>query len=72
MQVIVVAAKAGADQEWLADAAAQVAVQTGAKAHVVSVDGLDIEALSPMPRSEFTETARASAEAVADGFAPRA
>ena len=65
MQAIVVAAKAGTDQEWLADAAAQVAVQTGAKAHVVSVDGLDIEALSPMPRSEFTETARASAEAIA-------
>jgi nucleotide-binding universal stress UspA family protein len=66
MKVIVVAAKAGADQEWLADSAADVALQTGAKATVVSVDGVEVEALSPMPRSEFTEAARASAEALAN------
>jgi nucleotide-binding universal stress UspA family protein len=66
MRVIVVAAKAGTDQEWLADAAAQVALQTGAKAAVVSLDGVDVEALSPLPRSEFAADARASAEALAN------
>jgi hypothetical protein len=58
MRRIVVAAKAGADQPWLADAAAELAQQTGAAVSVVSLDGLDVEALSPTPRSEFT--ARAS------------
>ena len=66
MQVIVVAAKAGTDQEWLGDAAAEVAAQTGARAAVVSVDGVEIEALSLMPRSEFAEVARSSAEALAN------
>jgi nucleotide-binding universal stress UspA family protein len=58
MQGIVVAAKAGADQPWLADAAAELAQETGAAVFVVSVDGLDVEALSPTPRSEFQEAAR--------------
>jgi nucleotide-binding universal stress UspA family protein len=66
MHVIVVAAKPDAAQEWLADAAVQVAQQTGAKAHVVSMDGIDVEALSPIPRSHSEQAARASAEAVAE------
>lgn len=57
MQRIVVAAKAGAEQPWLADAAAQLAEETGAGVSVVSLDGLDLEALSPTPRSEFRATA---------------
>src|SRR3954452_5744577 len=57
MRRIVVAAKAGADQPWLADAAADLAHQTGASVSVVSLDGLDVEALSPTPRSEFREPA---------------
>jgi nucleotide-binding universal stress UspA family protein len=57
MQRIVVAAKAGADQPWLADAAGELAEQTGAAVSVVSLDGLDVEALSPTPRSEFREAA---------------
>ena len=57
MRRIVVAAKAGADQPWLADAAADLAHQTGASVSVVSLDGLDVEALSATPRSEFTELA---------------
>jgi nucleotide-binding universal stress UspA family protein len=65
MQRIVVAAKAGADEPWLADAAASLAEQTGAKASVVSVDGLDVEMGSTMPRSEYTDLARASADALA-------
>ena len=65
MQRIVVAAKAGADEPWLADAAANLAKQTGASVSVVSVDGLDVEMGSTMPRSEYTELARRSAEAMA-------
>ena len=63
MQRIVVAAKAGADQPWLADAAAQLAKQTGAAVDVVSVDGVDLEALSTLPRSEFSELARQAVDA---------
>jgi nucleotide-binding universal stress UspA family protein len=68
MERIVVAAKAGADQPWVAEAAAQLASQTGAKVSVVSVDGVDLEALSPLPRSEYQETARQSAEKIAEGI----
>ena len=57
MRHIVVAAKAGADQPWLADAAVELALQTGAAVSVVSLDGLDVEALSPAPRSAFREPA---------------
>ena len=66
MQHIVVAAKAGAEEPWVADAAAELAAQTGASASVVSVDGLELEGLSTLPRSEFTERARRSAEAMAE------
>jgi nucleotide-binding universal stress UspA family protein len=65
MERIVVAAKAGADQPWIADAAAELAKHTGAGVSVVSVDGVDVEMLSPLPRSEYTEQALHSAEAVA-------
>lgn len=62
MQRIVVAAKAGADQPWLADAAAELSHQTGAAVSVVSADGLDIEGLSTVPRSEFREPAQAAVD----------
>jgi nucleotide-binding universal stress UspA family protein len=65
MERIVVAAKAGVDQPWIADAAVQLAKQTGAKVSVVSVDGVDVEMLSPLPRSEYEQQARESAEKVA-------
>jgi|1186.fasta_scaffold264606_2 nucleotide-binding universal stress UspA family protein len=58
MQHVVVAVKAGAHQPWLADAAAQVAKETGAALDVVSVDGLELEALSTVPRSELTALAQ--------------
>jgi nucleotide-binding universal stress UspA family protein len=67
MQRIVVAAKAGSDQPWLADAAAELAHQTGAAVSVVSLDGLDMEALSTTPRSEF----RDAAQRAVDGFVER-
>jgi len=63
MQRIVVAAKAGADQPWLADAAAELAQQTGAAVSVVSLDGLEVEALSPLPRSEFKQLAQQTVDA---------
>ena len=66
MERIVVAAKAGADQPWLVDAAAELAQQTGAAVSVVSLDGLDVEALSPTPRSEFTQLAETTVNQVVD------
>jgi nucleotide-binding universal stress UspA family protein len=66
VQRIVVAAKAGSDQPWLADAAAELASQSGARVDVVSADDLDMEAFSTIPRSEAAEPARRTAEAVAE------
>ena len=71
MERIVVAAKAGADQPWVADAAAQLAEETGATVDVVSVDGVDVEMLSPLPRSEYQENARESAKKIADRIRER-
>ena len=66
MQRIVVAAKAGAEQPWLADGAAELAAQSGAAVDVVSADGVDLEAFSTVPRTEAAEPARRAAEAVAE------
>ena len=66
MERIVVAAKAGTDSPWLADAAAELAQQTGAAVSVVSLDGLDVEALSPTPRSEFTQLAETTVNQVVE------
>jgi nucleotide-binding universal stress UspA family protein len=63
---IVVAAKAGSDQPWLAVAAAQLAGQHGAVVDVVSADGIDLEAFSTLPREEAAEPARETAEALAE------
>jgi len=57
------AAKAGEDQDWLADATAELAQQTGAVVSVVSLDGLDVEALSSTPRTEATAVARSAVDA---------
>ena len=67
MERIVVAAKAGSDQPWLADAAAELAHQTGASVSVVALDGVDVEALSSLPRSEY----QAMAQSAVDGFLER-
>jgi nucleotide-binding universal stress UspA family protein len=71
MKRIVVAAKAGAEQPWLADAAADLAEDLGAEVSVVSLDGLELEALSTLPRSEVEKDAKAAAEAVAARIAER-
>jgi nucleotide-binding universal stress UspA family protein len=62
---IVVAAKAGTDQPWLARAAAELARQSGAAVDVVSADGVDVETFSTVPRSEAAGPARDAAEAMA-------
>jgi nucleotide-binding universal stress UspA family protein len=64
MRRIVVAAKAGADQPWLADAAAELAQQTGAAVSVVSLDGVDVEALATLPRSEYRALAETTVNAL--------
>ena len=66
MERIVVAAKAGSDQPWLADAAAELAGQSGAAVDVVSADGVDVAAFSTVPRSEAAEPATRTAEALAE------
>ena len=66
MKRIVVAAKAGADQPWLADAAASLAEELGAEVSVVSLDGLEMEALSTIPRSELARDAEAAATQMAE------
>jgi len=66
MKRIVVAAKAGAEQPWLADAAANLAEEIGAEVAVVSFDGLELEALSTIPRDELAKDAAASATQVAE------
>jgi nucleotide-binding universal stress UspA family protein len=69
MKRIVVAAKAGADQPWLADAAAGLAEEIGAEVAVVSFDALELEALSTLPRSELAREAEAAAASVAQRIA---
>jgi nucleotide-binding universal stress UspA family protein len=69
MRRIVVAAKAGTDHPWLAQAAAELAQQTGAAVSVVSLDGLDVEALSPTPRSEFRELAEQTVNGILEHLA---
>jgi len=69
MKRIVVAAKAGADQPWLADAAANLAEELGADVAVVSMDGLELEALSTLPRAELAKGAEGAARQVAERIA---
>jgi hypothetical protein len=66
MRRIVVAAKAGGDQPWLADAAADLAQEIGAEIAVISLDGLELEALSTLPRDELRKDAERAAQAVAE------
>ena len=71
MQRIVVAAKAGSEQPWLAQAAAELAGQSKAVVDVVSADGVDIEAFSTVPRAEAAEPAEQAAKRMAEQSARR-
>jgi nucleotide-binding universal stress UspA family protein len=66
VQRIVVAAKAGAEQPWLAQAAAELAMQSAARVDVVSADEVDMEAFSTVPRDVAAEPAAHAAEALAE------
>ena len=57
LKTIVYAANASADQPWVADATAQLAKETGARVAVVSVDEVETEMLSSLPRSEHQRLA---------------
>jgi nucleotide-binding universal stress UspA family protein len=59
---IVLAANPEADQPWVADAVAGLARQTGATVAVVAVDEVELERLSPTPRTVLAERARAAAD----------
>ncbi len=61
MKRIVLAANAEADQPWVADAAAQLARETGAEIAVMSADELETEMLSTLPRDVFRERAAGAA-----------
>jgi nucleotide-binding universal stress UspA family protein len=66
---IVLAANPEADQPWVADAAADLARQTGATVAVVAVDVVEVERLAAAPRSVFTERAERAVAAAADRLA---
>ena len=66
MDRIVVAAKAGAEQPWLVQAAAELAAQSNAAVDVVSADEIDIEAFSTIPREAAAEPAQQAAETIAE------
>lgn len=66
MNRIVVAVKAGAEQPWVVDAAAQLATQTGASVAVVSVDEVESQRYAPMPRGEYVARAERSADAAVE------
>ncbi len=60
---IVLAADPDVDQPWVADATAELARETDASVAVVSVDELETEKLSPLPRSEYLRRAEEAATA---------
>jgi nucleotide-binding universal stress UspA family protein len=68
---IVYAANAAVDQPWVAEAVAQLAEETGAGVAVVSVDELETELLSTLPRSEFQRQANEAATAAVERLAER-
>ena len=66
MERIVVAAKAGSEQPWLAKATAELAGQSKAVVDVVSADGIDMEAFSTVPRAEAAKPAEQAAKTMAE------
>ena len=66
MERIVVAAKAGSEQPWLANATAELAGQSKAVVDVVSADGIDMEAFSTVPRAEAAKPAEQAAKTMAE------
>jgi nucleotide-binding universal stress UspA family protein len=71
MKRIVLAANADVDQPWVADVAADLALQTGADVAVVSVDELQTELLSTLPREERVQRAQQAADRAAERLRER-
>lgn len=66
LSTIVYAVNAVADQPWAADAVAQLAKDTGARVAVVSVDEIETEMLSALPRDEHQRIADEAATRAVD------
>ncbi|WP_305789885.1 universal stress protein [Symbioplanes lichenis] len=66
---IVLAAKPGADQPWVADAVIDLARQTGASVAVVAVDAVELERLAAAPRSVSADRAEEAVAAAAQRIA---
>jgi nucleotide-binding universal stress UspA family protein len=63
---LVLAANAEQDRPWVAEATADFARKTGATVAVVCVDEVELERLSPVPRSVSASRAAAAAAAAAE------
>jgi nucleotide-binding universal stress UspA family protein len=63
---IVLAANPQAHQPWVADAAATLALQTGASIAVVSVDELELQRFAAVPREVLHERADRAADAAVE------
>ena len=63
---IVLAANPEEDQPWVTETAAQLAHETDAAVAVVSIDEVETEHLSPVPRSESLKRADAAATAAVE------
>jgi len=69
MKRIVLAANTAEEQPWVADAAAELAVATGAEVAVVAVDDVESQRFAPLPRERYVEDAARAADAVAERLA---
>ncbi len=58
---LVLAANVEVDQPWVAEATAEFARQAGATVAVVAVDEVELERLTPVPRSVYTAKASEAA-----------
>ena len=62
MKQILLVSTAGADQPWLADAAAQIAEEVGAEVRVLVVDEVESQRFAALPRAELLREAAKTAE----------
>lgn len=69
MKRIVLAAPSGADQPWVVDAAAQLALDTGAEVAVIAVDDVESQRFATLPRSDYLAEAARAADAAVDRLA---
>jgi nucleotide-binding universal stress UspA family protein len=68
LRTIVYATNAADDQPWVLEAAAHLAKETGARVAVVSVDEIETEMLSSLPRGEHQRIADEAATRAVDSL----